>query len=180
MTVAEHAAESADTLRVVPIGLRAANEYVVQHHRHHGSVRGHKFSVAVRDESGALRGVAIAGRPVARQLDDGHTLEVLRVCTDGAPNACSMLYGAVRRTALAMGYDGDRILTYTLATEPGTSLRAAGWHRDAETKGGEWDRLDRPRETANPDRKVRWRAAAPQLAEVSTSSGSRSGGDDRD
>lgn len=159
-TVADVQDEKGATLRVVPIGLREANRYVEQHHRHHGSVRGHKFSVAVRDETGELRGVAIAGRPVARQLDDGHTLEVLRVCTDGAPNACSMLYGAVRRTALAMGYSGDRVLTYTLADEPGTSLRAAGWHRDGERKGGEWGRPGRPRETPNPDRKVRWRAAA--------------------
>jgi hypothetical protein len=71
-----------------------------------------------------------------------------------------MLYSAVRRAAVAMGYPPHRVFTYTLASEPGTSLRAAGWHLDAETKGGEWGRTDRPRDTHNADRKVRWRAAA--------------------
>lgn len=96
---------------------------------------------------------------VSRMLDDGHSLEVLRVCTDGTKNACSMLYGAVRRAALAMGYEPHRVFTYTLASEPGTSLRAAGWRRDAETKGGEWGRANRPRDTHNAEPKVRWRAA---------------------
>lgn len=159
--MAEQNVEKVGRLTVVPLGLREANAYVAERHRHHGPTRGHKFSVGVRDERGELRGVAIAGRPVARKLDDGDSLEVLRVCTDGTPNACSMLYGAVRRAAVAMGYQPQRVFTYTLATEPGTSLRAAGWHSDAETKGGEWGRCDRPRETLIPDPKVRWRAAAP-------------------
>lgn len=86
-------------LRFRPIGLRAANDFVAAHHRHHGPTRGHKFSISVTDAQGQIRGVAIAGRPVARRLDDGAHLEVLRVCTDGTPNVCSMLYGAVRRAA---------------------------------------------------------------------------------
>lgn len=163
-------AEKAQLL-LVPVTLREANAFVAEHHRHHGPTRGHKFAVAVGSTDGAMRGVAIAGRPVARQLDDGISLEVLRVCTDGTANVCSMLYGAVRRAAVAMGYPAERVFTYTLATEPGTSLRAAGWHRDRETKGGEWGREDRPRETANPDRKVRWRAAAPQPSVISASPG---------
>lgn len=147
-------------LRVAPIGLKAANAYVVKFHRHHKASAGHKWSVAVRDDSGELRGVAIASRPRAGGLDDGDSLEVVRVCTDGAPNACSMLYGAVRRAAVAMGYEPHRIFTYTLRTEPGTSLRAAGWHRDRETRGGEWSREGREREPALiADPKVRWRAA---------------------
>jgi len=146
-------------LLLVPISLREANAFVAQHHRHHGPTRGHKFAVAVGSSDGVIRGVAIAGRPVARNLDDGVSLEVLRVCTDGTPNACSMLYGAVRRAAVAMGYPPSRIFTYTLASEPGASLRAAGWQRDADTKGGEWGRADRPRETANSGPKTRWRAA---------------------
>lgn len=147
------------TLILVPVSLREANAFVAARHRHHGPTRGHKFSVAVADAEGALRGVAIAGRPVSRHLDDGQTLEVLRVCTDGTPNVCSKLYGAVRRTAIAMGYPPHKIITYTLHDEPGTSLRAAGWHRDGLTRGGEWGRAGRPRETANPSPKVRWRAA---------------------
>ena len=56
------------------------------------------------------------GRPVSRYLDDGLTLEVNRLCTTGAENACSMLYGAAARAARAMGY--QKIITYTLDTEP--------------------------------------------------------------
>src|SRR4051794_9492151 len=102
------------TLQLAPIGLREANTLVTRWHRHHGPTRGHKFSVAVVDCDGLPHGVAIAGRPVSRALDDGAHLEVLRVATDGTPNVCSMLYGAVRRAAIAMGYAPDRIITYTL------------------------------------------------------------------
>ncbi|WP_221177319.1 XF1762 family protein, partial [Nocardioides marmoriginsengisoli] len=127
----------------------------------HGSTRGHKFSIAVGTSDGVIRGVAIAGRPVARLLDDGITLEVLRVCTDGTPNACSMLYGAVRRAGIAMGYPPRRIITYTLASESGRSLHAAGWIRDAEVKGDTWDRPNRARTDKHPvEPKIRWRAAA--------------------
>jgi hypothetical protein len=148
-------------LLLVPVSLREANAFVERLHRHHGPTRGHKFAVGVGSSDGVLRGVAIAGRPVARHLDDGVTLEVLRVCTDGTPNVCSMLYGAVRRAAVAMGYPPRRVITYTLATEPGTSLRAAGWVRDAETRGESWDRPSRARTDRHPTTpKIRWRAAA--------------------
>jgi hypothetical protein len=99
-------------LQLQPIGLRAANAFVDGHHRHHGPTRGHKFSISVADAQAQIRGVAIAGRPVARRLDDGAHLEVLRVCTDGTPNVCSMLCGAVRRAAKAMGYRPEQIITY--------------------------------------------------------------------
>ena len=147
-------------LCIRPIGLRAANAFVAAYHRHHGPARGHKFSISVADSRGAVHGVAIAGRPVARRLDDGSHLEVLRVCTDGTPNACSMLYGAVRRIALAMGYRPEEIITYTLDTESGASLRAAGWQLEGPTGGGSWDRPSRSRVDAHPTgRKLRWRAA---------------------
>lgn len=146
-------------LRVAPVTLRAANAYVAQHHRHHPPTQGHKFSLSVVDEGGALRGVAIAGRPVARHLDDGLHLEVLRVCTDGAPNACSMLYGAMRRAAVAMGYPRHGVITYTLATESGRSLHAAGWVRDGDVPARSWDRPKRAREDKHPTgAKVRWHA----------------------
>ena len=104
-----------------------------------------------------LCGVAIAGRPVARALDDGYTLEVLRVCTDGTPNACSKLYGAMRRAAREMGY--RKVITYTLAEESGTSLRAAGWSVDGTTRGDSWDRPNRPRDDRHPiGPKTRWAA----------------------
>lgn len=144
-------------LRIKPITLRAANAYVAAHHRHHPPTRGHKLSIAVMDVRDELCGVAILGRPVARALDDGTRIEVLRVCTDGTPNACSMLYGAARRVAKAMGY--AEVITYTLASESGTSLRAAGWRAVATTRGDTWDRPGRPRDDAHPTGpKVRWAA----------------------
>lgn len=151
-------------LYIMPIGLRAANAFVGQEHRHHPPSRGHKFSVAVHDESGLLRGVAIAGRPVSRMLDNGFHLEVLRVATDGCENACSALYGACARAGKGMGYPSHQIITYTLHTEPGTSLRAAGWVQVGVTDGGSWDRPSRRREAVSPTEvKVRWAAAQPPL-----------------
>ena len=131
-------------LKVRPITLREANAYVAELHRHNQPTTGHKWSIAVYDGD-RLCGVAIAGRPVARKLDDGLTIEALRVCTDGTRNACSALYGACARIARDMGY--ERIITYTLESEPGTSLRAAGYNLTAEQVGGaSWDVPSRPRE----------------------------------
>ena len=112
------------SLRLVPVSLREANAYVDAHHRHHGRVVGHKFSVGC-EQDGQLVGVAIVGRPVSRYLDDGSTLEVTRLCSNGERNVCSFLYGAAARAAKALGF--RKIITYTLDTEPGTSLKAAGW-----------------------------------------------------
>lgn len=146
-------------LRIAPISLRAANAFVGRVHRHHGPVRGHRLSLSVVDEGGEVRGVAILGRPVARHLDGQGCIEVVRVATDGTPNACSMLYGAARRVAREMGYQPSQIITYTLAEESGTSLRAAGWHVDAETRGESWDRPSRARTDRHPTGpKVRWSA----------------------
>ena len=116
------------SLVVTPITLRAACEFVAAHHRHNKPPRGHKFSIGVR-KAGSLVGVAVAGRPSARALDDGLTLEVTRTCTDGSRNANSMLYGAIWRAAKAMGY--RKAVTYTQHDECGASLRAAGWVRVA-------------------------------------------------
>ena len=74
-------------IRVVPTTLAEANAFVTEHHRHHKPVPGAKFSIAVADDEDKVRGVAIVGRPVARFVDDGWTLEVNRVATDGAKNA---------------------------------------------------------------------------------------------
>jgi hypothetical protein len=135
-------AKFAMSLVTVPIDLKAANAYVAEHHRHNGPTRGHKFSVgAMKDEK--LVGVCICGKPIARKLDDGKTLEVRRVCTDGTRNACSLLYGAAARIAREMGY--ERIITYTLQSEPGTSLKASGWTRVCEAGGVSWDMPSRPR-----------------------------------
>ena len=110
-----------------PIGLRQANEFVSTHHRHHKPTAGHKFSIACYDGE-RLCGVAICGRPVSRHLDDGRTLEINRCCTDGTRNACSMLYGASVRVARAMGY--TRVITYTLESEDGASLKASNFQYD--------------------------------------------------
>ena len=146
-------------LCVVPCELREANAFVAQHHRHHKPVVGHKFSVAVADELGTVRGVAIIGRPVARGRQDGWTLEVTRVATDGTPNACSALYAAAWRAVRAMGY--RRLGTYTLASEPGTSLRAAGWRVIHEVEGRSWSCPSRPRVDQHPTTdKTLWEACA--------------------
>jgi len=144
-------------LTIVPISFRLATEYVRKHHRHHKPPRGHKFSVAVADDTREIRGVAMIGRPVARALDDGFTLEVNRVATDGCKNACSALYGAAWRAARALGY--RKLVTYTLASEPGTSLRASGWKVVGEVPGRSWSCPSRQREDAHPTTdKIRWEA----------------------
>ena len=128
-------------LSLVPVSLKNANAFVAEHHRHHKPTRGHKFSIGCAVE-GRLVGVAIVGRPVSRYLDDGLTLEVNRLCTTGEPNACSMLYGAAARAAKAMGY--RKIITYTLDSEPGISLRAVGWTCAGPAGGERWTGQRRP------------------------------------
>lgn len=141
-------------LEITPITFAEANAYVAAHHRHHKPVVGMKFCLAVSDETG-VRGVAIVGRPVNRHLDDGWTLEVNRCCTDGAKNACSMLYASAWRAARALGY--RKLVTYTLPEEGGASLRGAGWRCIAKTRGGNWNCDSRPRvDSENQQRKFRW------------------------
>lgn len=144
-------------LRIIPCELEDANAYVRQHHRHHGEVLNHKFSIAVANDS-EIVGVAIIGRPLARMIQDGWTLEVSRVCTDGTKNACSMLYAAAWRATRAIGY--RRLITYTLDSESGASLKAAGWKCVAKVKGRSWDCPSRPRVNRRPAQdKFRWEAA---------------------
>lgn len=148
-----------EPLRLQPLTLRAANAYIAEVHRHHPPTRGHKFSVGVVDAAGELRGVGIAGRPVSRMLDADGYLEVVRVATDGTKNACSMIYGSLRRAGVALGYPPHKIITYTLAAESGASLRASGWLPDGSTSGGSWSRAGRAREDNHPlEPKQRWRA----------------------
>ena len=128
-------------LEIVPMTLREANAYVEQNHRHHGPVAGHKYSIGLSDGE-KIVGVAIVGRPVSRHLDDGWTLEVNRLCTDGTKNACSMLYAAAWRAARAMGY--KRLITYILESENGASLRAAGWKCVGQAGGLRWTGERRP------------------------------------
>lgn len=141
-------------LCLTPITLRDANAFVDRHHRHHKAVTGHKFSIGC-SQDGQLVGVAIMGRPVSRYLDDGLTLEVNRLCTTEEKNVCSMLYAAAARAAKAMGY--RKIITYTLDTEPGTSLRAAGWMCAGPAGGVRWTGSRRPAaDLCPPQKKLRY------------------------
>lgn len=135
-------------LKLAPVTLKEANAYVARLHRHHRPTVGHKFSIGCKRPDGTLAGVAIVGRPVSRYLDDGLTLEVNRLCTDGEKNACSMLYAAAARAARAMGY--EKIITYILDTEDGASVRAAGWTCAGLAGGKEWTGTRRPAEPTGP------------------------------
>ena len=135
------------SLSLMPITLSTANDFVARLHRHHQPVVGHKFSIGAQ-EDGRTVGVVIVGRPVARMRDDGVTLEVTRLCTDGTRNACSFLYGAAARATFALGY--HRIGTYSLPAEGGASLRASGWRLLGERGGGSWTTPSRPRTDKHP------------------------------
>jgi hypothetical protein len=156
------------SLQLVPITLTTARRFVAEHHSHNGPPIGWLFGVGVENGHG-LAGVAIAGRPVARLLQDGTTVEITRVCTDGTRHACSMLYGAIWRAAVALGY--SKAITYTLEREAGTALRATGWTCDGPTEkaGTSWWRASMPSreavdlfgETQRPlEPKVRWSKVA--------------------
>jgi hypothetical protein len=141
-------------MNIIPLELYEANAFVQTHHRHHGKVVGHKFSIGLVEDD-VVRGVAIVSRPVARGLDDGMTLEVTRCCTDGIKNGCSKLYAAAWRATRALGY--IKLVTYTLHDESGVSLTASGWRMVAKTQGGSWSCKVRPRVDKHPlQAKLRW------------------------
>lgn len=149
------------SLRLVPVTFDEACGFVSTWHRHHQPPVGHKFSVGIANDQDKLVGVAMVGRPVARHMDDGLTLEVNRTATDGTRNANSMLYGAAWRAAQALGY--RKLITYTQEGESGSSLRAAGWRVVGErpARAG-WNIPSRPREDKGVDRIPRtlWEAVA--------------------
>lgn len=123
-------------LKIKPLTLKQASEFIENHHRHNGKTAGCKFAIGCFDED-KLVGVSVCGRPISRYYDDGTTLEINRVCTDGTYNACSMLYGASCRIAKEMGY--KKVITYTLETENGASLKASNFKYDGEAGGGGMD-----------------------------------------
>jgi hypothetical protein len=148
------------SLFLVPVSFRDACGFVSLWHRHLAPPIGHRYSIGAADEAEVLRGVAIVGRPVARHFDNGVTLEVTRLASDGTPNVSSMLYGACWRAAAAMGY--RRLVTYTQVGESGASLRAAGYRVIAERPGRSgWTCPSRPREDHGADGIPRtlWEAA---------------------
>lgn len=141
------------SLMVRPISFNSAKGWIAANHRHQPAITGWLFGVEIVDATGRV-GVAAVGRP-ARMLQDGVTCEIVRVATNGAPNACSFAYGALRKAASALGY--TRIVTYTRPDESGASLRAAGFRFAGVSAGGEWSRKGRPRKSAvDPGPKLRW------------------------
>lgn len=149
--------EPADSERVeiVPVSREEAREFVRRYHRHLPPPVSHKFSIAAA-RVGVIVGVVMVGRPSARGLDDGWVLEVTRLCVqEGELGVCSQLYGAAWRAARALGY--RRLVTYTLASEPGTSVKAAGFRLVAEVRGRSWHCRARPRVDRQPlQDKLRW------------------------
>lgn len=137
-----------------PVTFRQASDYINQHHRHHRATVGCKFCIGLYDGE-KLIGCAVCGRPVSRYLDDGLTCEINRVCTDGTRNACSMLYGACCRTAKAMGY--RQIITYTLESESGTSLKASNFLDDGIAGGEIWTGNRKRNNGVPQEKKRRWR-----------------------
>jgi hypothetical protein len=145
------------TLQLQPISQKEANEFIKHWHSHHLPPQGWKFGIAVNNGERVV-GVITIGRPIARMLDNGWTLEVTRCCSDGSEKgAASMLYGAARRATFALGY--KRLITYTLKEEKGTSLIAANWKCLGEAGGGSWSRLQRLRVDTHPlGQKMLWEA----------------------
>lgn len=149
------------SLALCPMTHREALAYVAAHHRHSVPPRGMVFALgAAIGES--LEGVAIIGRPVSRGLQDGWTLEVLRLCTPGdhaVKNVCSFLYAASWRAARALGW--RRVITYTRADESGTSLTAAGWVVVGEVGARSWNTRSRPRDDRDERvPRLRWEPSA--------------------
>jgi hypothetical protein len=129
------------SLRIIPLELDEANELVSRWHRHHKPAVGHRFSIGVATGDGEVVGAAIIGRPVARLTDYRSVLEVTRLVTNGHKNACSILYAAAARVAREMGY--EKIQTFVLDTETGTSLVAAGWQLEGLTSASHtWNNRD--------------------------------------
>lgn len=143
---------------IQPVALGTANRFVRAYHRHSRPVIGHLFSLGLFGDDLTLHGVAIVGRPVARALDDGRTVEVTRLATDGTRNACSRLYAAACREARGRGY--RLVVTYTLARETGASVRAAGFVRAGVVRGRQWDTPARRRDHRHVEDRVRWERAA--------------------
>jgi hypothetical protein len=142
---------------IVPVRQQEAKQFIATHHRHNKAPVGAIFCIGVTHE-GTLVGVATVGRPVARMADRGYTAEVTRLCTtpEAPKGACSMMYAACWRAWRAMG--GLRLITYTLKSESGASLRGAGWSVVAECAPKEWTCKSRVRhyQEVYSQYKLRW------------------------
>ena len=143
-----------------PIDYEEACIFIKKYHRHHLPPQGWKFGIGVNNGSQVV-GVITVGRPIARHLDDGLTVEVTRCCTDGTKNACSKLYGSAWQVTKALGY--TKLITYTLKSESGASLLASNWKIVHQTKDNQsWNRNKRPRVDKHPlQEKLRWEISSP-------------------
>jgi hypothetical protein len=124
-----------------------ANAYIVEHHRHHGRVTGHRFIIGA-EQDGALVGVVVGGRPRARMIEQYRHVEVSRLCSARERNVCSFLYSKAARIAREWGF--STIFTAILESETGTSLTASGWSYAYTTEGGSQDRPSRRRVDKSP------------------------------
>jgi hypothetical protein len=166
-------------IELKPIERDQARAFVDEHHEHNKAPLGWRFGAGIWNGA-QLIGVVMVGRPVARMIDASQVVEVNRLCLRrDVPrelrwNACSQAYGWAAREAKRRGF--SKIITYTLESELGTSLKAAGWQVDGRTKGGSWHRPGRARADRAPTcRKVRWArhlAPAPSVGPVSPKAGS--------
>jgi hypothetical protein len=150
---------------LVPCTVKAAIRWVSEHHRHlRRELAGARFGVALADQAGTWVGVALVTSG-PRVWESSGRCNIARVCTTGAKNACSRLYGAICRAAAALGY--IEAWTYTLPEESGISLRASGFEDMGITSGGEHSRLNRIRRPAErPEPKRRWRRVLKHHNEV--------------
>lgn len=154
-------------LELVPVTISDAIEFVNCEHRHLKAPPSALAAISAALD-GTIVGVALLGRPIARLADDGWTCEITRLCTDGTRNAGSFLYGRAWRLAQSLGY--RNLITYTLPSEPGTSLKAAGYRRIGPAGGGRWSRASRPRVDLHPlQQKIRWEKSQCVLAARSLS-----------
>lgn len=140
-------------MKIIPITFKTACEFVNQNHRHHIASQGCKFCIGL-DNEGELVGVAICGRPVSRRLDDGYTLEITRLCTNGIYNGCSKLYGVCVRIAKQMGY--RKVITYILESENGASLKASNFVCEGQAGGTHWTGARNRQQKIPNELKTRW------------------------
>jgi N-acetylglutamate synthase-like GNAT family acetyltransferase len=120
-----------------PKSQKVVKAFIEKHHRHLPTAPvGDKtrFSIFNGDD---LVGVCMIGRP-ARTIQDGKTMCVTRLAVDESlgnkltHDACSQLLGACKRWCKRNGI--ERLFTYTLSTESGSSVKAAGFKFVGNTK----------------------------------------------
>lgn len=152
-------------MKIIPITLKAANDFVEKWHRHSARTNndGGKYAIGLEHE-GDLVGVAIVGRPTARLLQVPYAAECTRLCTSPtAPKGSeSKLYARAKRIWQLMG--GTTLHTYTLKRESGDSMRGAGMKQPAaEVQRQQWTRPSRKRAERDiyEEPKVRWTEELP-------------------